>query len=297
MAPKKQHQKHKASSSKGKGASSTGPKLQLSAENEDRLRRLILSSGQSAASPAPSQDILSLSKEQRAKRLRSVYEKLSCECFKDDQIECALSALKESATYESALDWLCLNIPGNELPLKFSSGSSLSTDRGSVAVISTAREGWVSSKESLPAVVEEQEQGAFVIQERRDNETLDSIQHSQADWIRQYMERQEEVESDSWETYSMENDSSEKALEPRSNHESIIEDYTAARMQAANAKERGDKKSQEEAGLVIRKLKEEISALGLSVDILESGYASSSHGIAEGRELMYVPSGDSGGSW
>lgn len=35
---------------------------------------------------------------------------------------------------------------------------------------------------------------------------------------------------------------------------------------------------------------------GLSVDILESGYASSSHGIAEGRELMYVPSGDSGGN-
>lgn len=32
-----------------------------------------------------------------------------------------------------------------------------------------------------------------MIQERRDNETLDSIQHSQADWIRQYMERQEEV--------------------------------------------------------------------------------------------------------
>lgn len=98
MAPKKQHQKHKALLSKGKGASSTGPKLQLSAENENRLRRLILSSGQSAGSPAPSQDILSLSKEQRAKRLRSVYEKLSCEGFKDDQIERTLSALKVCPT-------------------------------------------------------------------------------------------------------------------------------------------------------------------------------------------------------
>lgn len=29
-----------------------------------------------------------------------------------------------NATFEAALDWLCLNLPGNELPLKFSSGVS-----------------------------------------------------------------------------------------------------------------------------------------------------------------------------
>lgn len=95
MAPKKKQQKQKASSSsssKGKPESSIGPKLQLSAENENRLRRLLLNSGRSAPSPAPPED--SLSKEQKAKRLRSVYEKLSCEGFKDDQIELALSALK-----------------------------------------------------------------------------------------------------------------------------------------------------------------------------------------------------------
>lgn len=56
-----------------------------------------------------------------------------------------------------------------------------------------------------------------------------------------------------------------QALEPRSNYESIIEDYSAARLQAANAKDRGDKKSQEEAGLIIRKLKKEISALGIRI--------------------------------
>ncbi|KAL1539169.1 RNA helicase [Salvia divinorum] len=299
MAPKKDHQKRKASSSKGKASSSsssTGPKLQLSADNENRLRRLLLSSGRPAASSAPSEDILSLSKEQRAKRLRSVYEKLSCEGFKDDQIELVLSALKETATYEAALDWLCLNIPGNELPLKFSSGSSLSTSIGSVGVISTAREDWVSSKDSIPGPVEVKEQGTLKIKEMRDDATLDSVQHSQADWIRQYMERQKEDDSDSWETYSMENASLEKALEPRSNYESIIEDYHAARQQAANAKDRGDKKCQEEAGFIIRKLKKEISALGLSVDILESGYVCSSHGVAEDKGPEYVPSGNSGGN-
>lgn len=31
------------------------------------------------------------------------------------------------------------------------------------------------------------------IKERKDDETLESVQRSQADWIRQYMEQQEEV--------------------------------------------------------------------------------------------------------
>lgn len=62
-----------------------------------------------------------------------------------------------------------------------------------MGVISTAREDWVSPKDSLPGPVEDEEPGAVKIKERRDDETLDSIQHSQANWIRQYMERQEEV--------------------------------------------------------------------------------------------------------
>lgn len=37
---------------------------------------------------------------------------------------------QEGATFEAALDWLCLNLPGNELPLKFASGNSLHTRGG-----------------------------------------------------------------------------------------------------------------------------------------------------------------------
>ncbi|PIN25354.1 DEAH-box RNA helicase [Handroanthus impetiginosus] len=290
MAPKKKQQKHKASSSsssKGKSASSTGPKLQLSVENENRLRRLLLNSGRSAPSPAPPGD--SLSKEQKAKRLHSVYEKLSCEGFKDDQIELALSVLKDSATYEAALDWLCLNVPGNELPLKFSSGSSSHAGGGSVGVISTAREDWISSWDSPARIVEEKQEVSFQIKERKDDETLDSVQRSQADWIRQYMEQQEEDESDSWETHSMDNDFSKEVPGPKRNYESIVEDYHAARVRAANAKDRGDKKGQQEAGQIIRKLKQEILALGLSVDILESEYVSSSHRASKDGHSDPVP--------
>lgn len=89
MAPKKKPQ-----SSKGKGSSSTGPKLQISAENENRLRRLLLNSGRSTQSPTPIPAEDALSKAQKAKKLRSIYEKLSCEGFSNNQIELALSALK-----------------------------------------------------------------------------------------------------------------------------------------------------------------------------------------------------------
>jgi ATP-dependent RNA helicase DHX29 len=99
MAPKKKQQQPKKPNSKAQPASSnnskpqtssSGPRLQISAENENRLRRLLLNSGRSAAVPVDE----SLSKAQKAKKLKAVYEKLSCEGFTNDQIELALSAVK-----------------------------------------------------------------------------------------------------------------------------------------------------------------------------------------------------------
>lgn len=105
MAPKKKQQQPKKPNSKAPPASScqkpqpnnskpqtssSGPRLQISAENENRLRRLLLNSGRSAAVPVDE----SLSKAQKAKKLKAVYEKLSCEGFTNDQIELALSAVK-----------------------------------------------------------------------------------------------------------------------------------------------------------------------------------------------------------
>lgn len=42
----------------------------------------------------------------------------------------------------------------------------------------------------------------------------------------------------------------------------IAKEYCTARLEAMKAKEKGDKKSQEQAGTTIRKLKQECSALG-----------------------------------
>ncbi|RVW70933.1 DExH-box ATP-dependent RNA helicase DExH7, chloroplastic [Vitis vinifera] len=117
MAPKKKQQQNKPSSSKSKSKSQTsaGPKLQISAENENRLRRLLLNSGRSgpASSPAPADD--TLSKAQKAKKLRSVYEKLSCEGFSNDHIELALSALKKRKA-ASTEDISCIRLNDLSLP-------------------------------------------------------------------------------------------------------------------------------------------------------------------------------------
>ncbi|KAJ9158973.1 hypothetical protein P3X46_024509 [Hevea brasiliensis] len=295
MAPKKKQQKHnnKATStysSKSKpqsSSSSSGPRLHISADNENRLRRLLLNSNRSTqpASAAAVQE--NLSRTQKAKRLKNVYEKLSCEGFSNDQIELALTSLKDNATFESALDWLCLNLPGNELPLKFSSGISLHTNQGSVSVVSTARGDQTPSVN--PTKTEEDVQPVSVRIKGRwdDDDTLDSRQPSQADWIRQYMEQQEEDESQTWEDYAIDGSFSNQDPVPRS-YDIIAKEYYAARIEATKAKEKGDKQSQEQAGDIIRKLKQELSSLGLSDEILaqefshERGSGSGSEGVFAG---------------
>jgi len=95
MAPKKKQQQQKKQQQSQKPQSSGGPKLQISAENEQRLRRLLLNKATAVSSAAVrSDESASLSRAQKAKKLKSVYEKLSCEGFSDDQIERALNALK-----------------------------------------------------------------------------------------------------------------------------------------------------------------------------------------------------------
>lgn len=111
MAPKKKPQKQSnkaasssSSSSSSKPKPSSGPKLQISAENEDRLRRLLLNSGRTAP-PAPAPIHSALSKNQKAKKLNTVYEKLSCEGFVDDQIELALSSLRVTLAFIGILEF------------------------------------------------------------------------------------------------------------------------------------------------------------------------------------------------
>ncbi|KAK9162124.1 hypothetical protein Syun_003026 [Stephania yunnanensis] len=274
MAPQKKKKK------KTTTKSSSGPKLQISEENERRLRRLLLSSASpstataaatATTAPADHEASTSVSKAQKAKRLRAIYDKLSCEGFRADQIERALSALNEGATFEAALDWLCLNLQGDELPLKFSSGVSTASEARVVGVISTAREGWVPSADhSKPDT--QVPMTSIPVRKREDSGTLELRERAQADWILQYVEQQEE---DEWETLASDlndNDAAEETIDPSSRASSIAKEYHKARLEAMNAKATRDKKRQERAGNIIRKLKLEMSALGLSDEILSSEF-------------------------
>ncbi|KAL6885885.1 hypothetical protein ACP4OV_010146 [Aristida adscensionis] len=222
MAPKKkqpaskQKQKPKASSSSSSSSSAAAaaPRLQISSENERRLRRLLLNSSAAAApAPAPADAPAGRgeSREQKTRRLRGVYDKLALEGFSSAQIEQALSALSDSATFESALDWLCFNLPGEELPLKFASATSATSSRagveGSVKVLSTAKENWVPQSRELEEVKVNTAGLEIRVGGRREEVSLDDGRSSQAAWIRQYMEQQEEEDdansndSSTWEDH------------------------------------------------------------------------------------------------
>ncbi|XP_038878021.1 DExH-box ATP-dependent RNA helicase DExH7, chloroplastic isoform X2 [Benincasa hispida] len=281
MAPRKKQQqqpKQKQNNRKSNTSSSTsdprpsssGPKLNISAENETRLRRLLLSSGRSTPSVNSADD--SLSKVQKVKKLKAVYENLSCEGFTNDQIELALSTIGDGATFEAALDWLCLNLPSSELPLKFSSGTSLHThEGGSVRILHTAQKDCPSMGVQSSKDKDRDKDVPVILNRRKDDDKLDLFQSSQAEWIKQYVEQQEEDDYGTWEDDMADEVSSKEASQARS-YDVIAEEYYAARLEAAKAKEEGDKKRQETAGNIIRKLKQELFAQGLSVDMLASEF-------------------------
>ncbi|XP_022136497.1 DExH-box ATP-dependent RNA helicase DExH7, chloroplastic isoform X2 [Momordica charantia] len=271
--PKQKHNNRKSnpnSSTYDSRPSSSGPKLHISAENETRLRRLLLSSGRSTPSAIPADD--SLSKVQKVKKLKTVYEKLSCEGFTNDQIELALSAIGDGATFEAALDWLCLNLPSSELPLKFSSGTSLHThEGGSIRILQTAQKDCPSVGVQSSKYKDGGEDSSVIFNRRKDDDTLDFFQSSQAQWIKQYVEQQEEDDYRTWEDEMADEVSSKEASQARS-YDVIAGEYYAARLEAAKAKEEGDKKRKETAGNIIRKLKQELLAQGLSDDMLASEF-------------------------
>ncbi|KAK3144746.1 hypothetical protein QOZ80_4AG0317290 [Eleusine coracana subsp. coracana] len=203
MAPKKKQpapkQKPKTASASSSSSAAAAPRLQISSENERRLRRLLLNSSATAVpAPAPSDGpaARSESREQKTRRLRGVYDKLALEGFSSSQIEQALSALFDSATFESALDWLCFNLPGDELPLKFSSGTNATSRadaEGSIKVLSTAKDNWVpQSRETEEEKMSTDRLETKIVSRREEDVSLDDGRASQAAWIRQYMERQEE---------------------------------------------------------------------------------------------------------
>ncbi|KAH9305426.1 hypothetical protein KI387_009830 [Taxus chinensis] len=295
MAPKKQQKGHKKEvTGKGKSeGSKSAPKVQISAQNEQKLRRL-LQNNRTSVPPGGSGSGTML-EAQRTKRFRNIYDKLACEGFSSLQIEQALSALPEQAepTLEAALDWLCFNIPGNELPLKFSSGVSVAEHEDAeryINLISTARVDWLPSQVQS----EENREPVSVIALKPkiniEEEPQKLLQAEEADWIRRYINQQaeeecengtsnEEASDDSdWETWT---DSSERIRrkQARSNFRLLDKQPWRLRKKVISRNRR-------KQGRLIRELKQEMISLGLSEDTLNTTIPSKSPTAINKAQIM-----------
>ncbi|KAI5058462.1 hypothetical protein GOP47_0026632 [Adiantum capillus-veneris] len=297
MGPKKRgdarSRKGTSSSSSASRPAKSVAQVQLSAENQHRLRRLLQNTNNLNASSSARESIAlkePLEKQQAAKRLRNIYEKLVSEGFSTSQIELGLSSLPPGeAALSDVLDWLCLNVPGDELPKKFSSGGvNVDMEGASVQLLAAAKEDWVPPNSTPCDFGDQDDELGLVVKTTpsEENEQDKDMKAKQADWIRQYMNQLAEEDEGSspstsggadldWEVLAESVVSQrDKTKETVSNREaravSIASEFHAAKAAAADAKQKGDKQKQVVSGNLIRKLKEEIAALGLSEDILSA---------------------------
>ncbi|OAE31756.1 hypothetical protein AXG93_4874s1190 [Marchantia polymorpha subsp. ruderalis] len=315
MAPKKQPQQQKgkknAAGKAGEPATTKASKgaaqVHISSENERKLRQLLANTGGNQFPAAPSKQHEELSegqKRQAGKRLRNIYDTLVSEGFSASQIEMGLGALPVGgATLEGALDWLCMNLPPDELPIKFSSGvRAADIEGGSIQVIAAARPDWT------PTPVKEDDvdkpaQAVIkpVIKEKKPEKV---VQAEQADWIKRYLAQQQEEDAEKsegdsggdsdWEVFADPNEQNRRkqkrqVVDPRTRALSLAQELQKAKQVAAMAKERRDKEKQAAAGRLIRELRQEMSALGLTEDVLNQTLAANSQKFS-GLEESEFPS-------
>ncbi|PPR98710.1 hypothetical protein GOBAR_AA21966 [Gossypium barbadense] len=151
-------------------------------------------------------------------------------------------------------------------------------------------EDWTPSVDASTRIKENLHGLSVRTKSSEDENSLNMCQPSQADWIRQYMEQQEEDESKTWEDEASDEGSAEEVSGPRP-YDVIAKEYHAARLEATKAKEKKDKNGQEKAGSRIRKLKQELSALGLSDAVLASDllHERASASVSEGTVTSSMP--------
>eukprot|EP00898_Chlorokybus_atmophyticus_P004343 jgi/Chlat1/490/Chrsp103S00981 len=295
MPSKKKANSRPSASAAGPSSSSAGAsKVSLSAENELRVRRLLADVDVATISGQAAQHQVgdARSRAKYTKQVRTLYEALTALNFASSNIESAIRALPlDNLTTEVALDWLCLNVPAEELPIQFSMGvRTAPSTAGSLRVLATAKADAAARGASAnrASVADDQTdlQTVRKLPSKADvKEKSEQGKKEQAQWIKQYLAQQAEEESTSgdeaassdsaasdWEMWADPSEQSRRKqlrqMDPAARMNLFSKELSAAKQQAALAKTKGDKNKQAEAGCIIRELKVEMDRLGITEDML-----------------------------
>ncbi|XP_038045525.1 ATP-dependent RNA helicase DHX29-like [Patiria miniata] len=189
-----------------------------------------------------------VSKKMSAKKLTDLYMALSDVGFKHEQITAAMSNnLGQGGDLHSALDWLCLNLPDNELPAGFA-GTFL-------------EEGREDTKEKVRMPFREEQRTEDAGQRKREPDPTKekakpkSPKADVKNWILQYAE----AYSDEEEEEQLEPMQQEEVTDPTEYYLKLTAQLLDAKAAASLAKQGGDKKSQTEAGREIARLTREMA--------------------------------------
>jgi ATP-dependent RNA helicase DHX29 len=252
-------------------------RVQISAETEARVRSALGSlPAQQAEQSRPSQRNL-------RKRLLDVYANVAAEGFPDATVQAALRAVVAQGadvSTSSVFDWLCINLP-EALPPKFSAGERHGSKGGAVTVLAAARAG-ADGGASRPLA--EADSGPVVELPQRSSAGGGSEPSGSADrerekeWIRRYMEQassdEEEEEAAGADVTPHTDAAGQEQLETArmqahlaaltdtcENRQALAQALAQAREDAKRAKAQRDTAAQQQAGAVIRAVKEQLQRL------------------------------------
>ncbi|XP_022087054.1 ATP-dependent RNA helicase DHX29-like isoform X2 [Acanthaster planci] len=188
-----------------------------------------------------------VSRKMSAKKLTDLYMALADVGFQHEQITAAMSNnLVQGGDLHSALDWLCLNLPDNELPTGFA-GTFL--EEGRQENKEKARTPFMEEQRTDDSGPRKKE-----LDSTKETEKSGSQKADVKNWILQYAEAYSDEEEEEGPDSMQQED-----VDPTEQYLVLAAQLLDAKAAASQAKQEGDKSAQTQAGKEIARLAKEIT--------------------------------------
>ncbi|CAL8464644.1 g4179 [Coccomyxa elongata] len=289
MSGKKGGRKAAASAAAHAASKRKTSAIEISADNESRVRDALKSLGVSsskASNPAG---------KATAEELARVYDTMLGHGFKKEHVQQALQSLAGGDISEEAvLDWLCLHLDPADMPRRFAGAAQSRAAAAGIKIVAKANEAAAAARreegrraQELHTEWQPPQKPAAKAEPKVDTAAVAREKARKArEYILQYAVEESESDGegsqgeeqiDDWELWGdpkeIERRKAERArnaMHPEARKELIAEEWAMARGEAARAKAAGDKPRQKAAGQVIAGLKKEIAQLGLTEAAIEA---------------------------